>query len=77
MSAYIGICFRCGFKIKKGEWYASSILHFYCATTYDLKKLKEITNKELYSGLNKEQIKLLKKMKNNKVNIEEWEKLFI
>lgn len=38
---YSGICKNCGFKVKNGEWFATTSLHFYCATSKDLQILRE------------------------------------
>ena len=37
----IGICKNCGFSIKRGEWYATRRLHFFCVTPKDLRQLRE------------------------------------
>jgi len=35
------VCKNCGFKVKNGEWYATPYLHLYCATSKDLRLLRE------------------------------------
>jgi len=46
VDAIIGICKRCGFSIKYGEWFATYRLHFFCATPRDLRLLREKGQKE-------------------------------
>lgn len=46
----IGICRRCGFRIKLGEWYATPHLHFFCASSKDIRQLREEGRKKFEEG---------------------------
>lgn len=46
----IGICKKCGFSIKYGEWYAKTNLHFFCMNSKDLTYLREEGKKMFEEG---------------------------